>query len=158
MTMQCAGISNAHPLLSRSLRFHQWQVLACSDSVHHDQSGRNMTDVLVRILTHAGLRPENFAGAGGDSTEHARIQREGLAAWLKEQGLKRWMLLVGCIRHFKQLELKASLMLFVLSTAVPRPVMIWMRVHVRFGTVYTSRKRRPDMKRLYRTSCETSGG
>lgn len=87
----------------------------CCAHIAHDQSGRNGADVLDRQLDLAGRKPEKCCGAGGDSTAHAggtnpnASQREGLRARLVAKGLESGrMLLYGCIRHFKELELKAT--------------------------------------------------
>ena len=87
----------------------------CCAHIAHDQSGRNGADVLERQLELAGRKPETCCGAGGDSTAHAggtnpnASQREGLRARLVAKGLESGrMLLYGCVRHFKELELKAT--------------------------------------------------
>lgn len=57
----------------------------------------------------AERRPELCAGAGGDSTGHAYQQRVGLRTRLEKRGLESGrMLIYGCVRHFKELELKAA--------------------------------------------------
>ena len=57
----------------------------------------------------AERRPELCVGAGGDSTDHAIQQREGLRTRLEKRGLQPGLMLIyGCVRHFKQLELNAA--------------------------------------------------
>lgn len=84
------------------------RAVSCTD-ISHDQSGRNGADVLFRQFTLAGLRPETCAGLIGDSTGHAVTQREGTADRLAEKGARReFIIIAGCVRHFKELELKAA--------------------------------------------------
>ena len=81
----------------------------CCAHIAHDQSGRNGADVLDRQLDLAGRKPELCVGAGGDSTDHAIKQRTGLEERLVAKGLEASrMLIYGCVRHFKELELKAA--------------------------------------------------
>lgn len=82
--------------------------LSCVD-INHDQTGRNGADVLVRQFKLGGLKPEKCAGLIGDSTGHAEVQREGAADQLAQKGARRELIIIaGCIRHFKELELKAA--------------------------------------------------
>ena len=72
--------------------------LACT-AIGHDQSALNGTDVLMRVIVEAKLRPEKCAGAGGDSTDHAVGQREGLVVRLVARGLEPFRAIVyGCVR------------------------------------------------------------
>ena len=84
----------------------------CCIHISNDQSGRNGADVLEHQLAKGGYRPELCCGAGGDSTSHAggsNGQRVGLRERLEKKGLKpNTMILYGCVRHFKELELKAA--------------------------------------------------
>ena len=77
--------------------------------ISHDQSGKNGAAVLARAVEEAQLNPRLCVGAQGDSTGHAEVQRVGLQDALVEKGLEReQMIISGCIRHFKELELKAA--------------------------------------------------
>ena len=77
--------------------------------ISHDQSGRNGGAVLARAVKDANLNPKLCAGAQGDSTGHAEVQRSVLQDDLVQRGLDRSkMIISGCIRHFKELELKAA--------------------------------------------------
>ena len=65
----------------------------------------------MRIVDENGILPTNIVGAGGDSTGHAgsgRIgQRGRFKAAMEARGAKH-MVLCGCIRHFKELEIKSA--------------------------------------------------
>ena len=121
-------------------------IALCCAHIAHDQSGRNGADVLERQLELAGRKPERCCGAGGDSTAHAggsnpnASQREGLRARLVAKGLEPGrMLLYGCVRHFKELELKATFeagwpgaqaenFLYTLRYVIHKDVPFWRRV------------------------------
>ena len=128
----------------------------CCTHIAHDQSGRNGADVLDRQLDLAGRKPELCVGAGGDSTDHAIKQRTGLCSRLEAKGLEAGrMLIYGCVRHFKELELKAAFeagwpgnvsenFLFSLRYIIHKDVPFWRGVWTNSGagtapvTVYNS--------------------
>ena len=68
-------------------------------------------DVLARIVKENGIQPFNVVGAGGDSTGHAgsgRVGQRGRFKVMMEAQGARSIILVGCARHFKELEIKAA--------------------------------------------------
>ena len=102
--------------------------LSCSE-IFQDQSGRNGADVLLQVIKEYKLNPHLCAAFGGDSTGHAVEQRfrtaemlakgeaapaaaagaqpRRTAAQLRAIGCKHEIILHGCVRHFKELEIHA---------------------------------------------------
>lgn len=76
------------------------EALACTD-IARDQSARNGSDVLERQMVAARMNHLTCVAAGGDSTGHALLGREGFVKRLRERGLSDpdQVIISGCIRY-----------------------------------------------------------
>ena len=67
--------------------------------------------MLVRIVDENGIQPKNVVGAGGDSTGHAGSGLNGQRGRFKaamEARSAPHLILCGCTRHFKELEIRSA--------------------------------------------------